>query len=630
MDNTEQPKQTADQSKIDSQELVKLLKSRLTLSKKFSKKWQDQVKTWLADYSIDSFDKVDHEDLYNKLQIPYIFSTVESNMPAIFESMPQLIMTHRGKRDEDFTEWVEQVWDYLVERLHLEEKIEDGGIMLLITGMMSYLLGWNTETEEVEEPQQLEIKDDLGNVVGSQETVKKYEVITRDLPFVCTVDYNRIYFSPESKFVVDDEDNRIPYVIIHEVMSPDEVEEKFKVRPTENAYFDVGSVDKSMKIDDPDLCKDDLKRVDVYKYYGQLPKDKVSDNWKSCYVYYTAFAGDQLLKKPERMVKKPIVLQGNYGTPNSFMRFGEPKVLRELEQDISLGRSKIADYRDRADTKIWMPRGTEVDEDALRNARKFAIIRGTTETPPQYITPPPLPPTINESIGQDRTDIQMASAQLDISRGGDTNTVQTATGQQMFQNAINLRINRKKKKIGDVIKALAKQLLMECANHWSVEDFAKITDEEVNEVTPFVEKLKELGNDYDVDIEVETIMTNRATRSAQAIALYKEVKDDPLTNREEILKFLLETGFGRKDPDRFINSMVTPDQVKKVLDMLIQSGAIDPTVAQNVLAQMAGGNIPVPGEDNGANGEDNPIPTDETALNAQANSSEVPDAQPTE
>lgn len=604
-----------------NKELVGLWNSRLKLAKKFSEKWRKNVEQWLDDYNIDSFDKIDHDDLYNKLQIPYIFSTVESNLPSIFETMPKLIMTHRGKQDEDFTEWVEQVWDYLVERLALDEKIEEGGTMFLITGIMEYILGWNTETEEVEEEVTKEIKDDTGQVVGTQVVKEKYDVAVKDLPYVCMPDYDRMFFSPESKFTVDDEENRIPYVVVHEVMTPDEVEEKFHVKPSSKAYFDVGKIDSSLKADDSELNKDDLERVDVYKYYGVLPKKYVDKSSKSSYVYYGAWAGDQILKRPEKITKKPIVLQGNYGTPTLFHRFGEPKVLREIEQDISLGRSKMADYRDRQDTKVFMPKDAEYDEATFKSPRKFATVKSTSNTPPSFITPPPVPASIPENINQDRIDIQMASAQLDISRGGDSNTVQTATGQQIFQNAMDRRINRKRKKIGAVIKALAKHILMLCATNWDADTFAKITDQSPQEVQPYLEKLQDLGNDYDVDIEVETIMTNRATRAAQAIALYKEIKDDPYANREEALKFVVETGFSVKNPERFLNTMVTPDQVQKVLEMLVQSGAIEPTIAQAIMTQMAQGQAPSEGSES--------VPTNEAGINAQANSAEVTDVPPT-
>lgn len=608
-----------------AKELISLWSSRLKLAKKFSEKWRKDVAKWMDDYGIESFDNLAVEDLHNKLQVPYIFSTIESNLPAMFETMPKLVMTHRGKQDEDFTEWVEQIWDYLVERLHLDEKIEDGGMMFLITGLMGYITGWVTETETVEEEVDKEIKNDLGEVVDTQKVKESYEVAVKDLPYVCMPDFNRIFFSPESKFSVDDEENKIPYVIVHEVMSPEEVEEKFGVKPSGKAYFDVAKLDNKMSVDDPELVKDDLERVDVYKYYGVLPKKHASQGWKSSYVFYGAWAGEQVLQQPEKIGKKPVVLQGNYGTPDKFTRFGEPKVLRELEQDVSLGRSMMADYRDKLTTKVFMPKDAEYDEASFNSPRKLATVKSASNTPPSYIAPPPIPTSVGENIAQDRSDIQMASAQLDISRGGDSNTVQTATGQQIFQNAVDRRINRKRKKIGAVIKALAKQILMLCAQNWDVEDFAKITDQDPKEVAPYLEKLKDLGNDYDVDIEVETIMTNRATRAAQAIAFYKEIKDDPLANREEVLKFVIETGFGRKDPERFINSMVTPDQVQKVLEMLVQSGAIDPNVAQSVMMQMTQGSDPTAPQPDGSD----TIPTSDTGIDGQNNGGEVPDVPPT-
>lgn len=578
-----------------------IVTSRLKLATTFSKKWREDVKTWIKDYEIRSFDNIDHEDLYNKLQIPYIFSTIESSLPSMFEKMPELIMTHRGKQDRDFTEWVASVWSYLVDKCGLTEKVEEAGLMFLITGLMAGKTGWRVETESVEDQQTVPIQDAMGNVVGEEVVTNKQEVPVVDLPTLEVPKYDRIYFSPESEFVADDDANKIPYIICETTMDPEEIKEKYGVNVDTSTYLKVEELTNEDMAKDPDIVASDIKRVSVYDYYGVLPKKQSEDSdWRSTNVYHLVFCTQKVLKKPEKINKKPVALQRNYGHQAKFFPWGEPKVLRELEQDLSLGRSSMADYRDRVTTKVAIPQQAEFDEVAFKAPRKFAYVRTFSEAIPQYITPPPIPQAIPDSINQDRQDIQMASAQLDISRGGDSSTVQTATGQQIFQQAVEKRINRKRTKIGRFIKTVAKQMLTLCAYNWDIDQFAKITDatpEQFQLLEVYIEQLKRLGDDYDIDIEVESITVNKATKSAQAIALYDKMAGNPMINQPAVIQFVLETGFEIKDWERFYLDPNNPENQQQLMtQQMMMSGGVPPV---------------------GPGGSEPTIPTDATRTNSR-------------
>lgn len=547
-----------------TKDLLALFNSRLSLSEKFSKKWKDNVKKWLKDYNIETLLESRFEGLDNQMQIPYIFSTIESGLPSIFETIPKLIMSQRGKKDREFTTFTNNVWEYLQGKIKLEEVIEEAGFNFLVTGHGDIKYGWTLETQDVEETQDQPLLNSDGSPVldkqeqpVTQPLITKTKVPVKDLPFIKSYDYKHMEFSPESKFVLDDEENLIPYKFYKTSMTPEQIKEKYNKTPKTKTYLDLKEIDSQLTEDDgKDFVKTDLERTDVWEYYGTLPQtESLDNNWRSSKVYYSVFIKDAILKKPEELSKKPSLELGNYGSTTSFWRFGEPKVLRELEQDISLGRSRIADIRDKQGTKIAIPEGTEVDEAALKRAKDFVVMRFIGSTPPQYITPPPLPETILVALQQSRDDLQMASATLDISRGGDSNTVSTATGQKIFSNATEKRINRKKKKIGNLIKAIAKNLLILCAYNWDAEVFGKITDiDDPTALNQYIEQLKQLGEEFDIDIDLESINDNSETEAASAIALYREMKDDPIIKREEVVRYAIIRGFNIKDSDRFIKT----------------------------------------------------------------------------
>lgn len=589
----------ADDKKPKS-DLLELVNSRLSLARRFSKKWQDNVKKWEMDYNIETLvaKKTEGIEDRNLMQIPYIFNTIESELPSIFQQVPAITMKQRGKKDKDFTDFANAVWDYIKSDsvTKMKSKLEDAGINFLVTGLGVISWGWILETEMVDDPQDIPVTNEDGSPVldenGNpvvQQLANKVEVPIVDMPYVETYPWKDVMFSPESAFVQgEDNEGKIPYIICRALKTSDEIKYDYKfdkkVEVDTPSYLTLKEFSDSMSLedlDDKNLVKKDLERTYIYKYYGVLPKKMVDDeNWKPRNVYYMAFTPKQIIKEPERIDKKPLTLIGNYGLPSLFWRFGEPKAMRELEQDVSLGRSRVMDLRDKQGTKIALPQGTEVDERALKRPADYTIMRFIGTQPPVYVTPPPIPETVMTGIQQSREDIQMLAAQLNADSALDT-----AYGQRQMQAGTDKKTNRKKDKIGEALQSLAKNLLILCAQNWDIDKFAEITDMEVTEIEQmgFLEKLQNLGTGYDVEIDVENVTNNKEVMAAQAIALYRESKDDPLINREEIIKEMIKVGFGKTDAERFLSENVTPDQVIKVLEHLMQIGAIEQSHAEGMI-----------------------------------------------
>jgi len=626
-------------------DFLQLLNTRVKLSDRFLKRWRDDVKKWINDYNIETITSEKLPDISNAMQIPYIFSTVEQIIPSSFDRIPDVIMKQRGKEDRPFTEFTGKIWDYIKERTHLVDKLEEVGYNMVITGIGTVKYGWTQVLEEVEEKQEQPITNSDGTPVldetgqpVTQVVIQKVQVPIKDLPYVRSYNYKEIYYSPESKFVLDDEENEIPYIICKRTISPEQVLEDYGKKPSEESISKLnlseidGSADDSLK-NDKTLETADLDRVDVFEYCGTLPKEfikkaELKEKWNAQKVYYVVFTKKEIIKEPEEMAKKPYLQIGNYGLPTTFIRFGEPKVMRELEHDISLGRSRVMDLRDKQGVKIWVPSTIECDEKKLKNPKDFTLMRGTSQQPPQYITPPPVPETIMTALEQSRQDIQMASSMLDISRASSSNTVDTATGQKIFAEASNKKIQRKKQKMGEFMKALAKNLLPLCAFNWDITVFAKITDMDPAEIEQngYIENLKNLGEEYDIEMDVESMNENKETIAAQAIALYREMKEDPGINHEELVKHVMKVGFGYKDAEQFLSGVVSPETVLASLESLVQSGVLQPEQAQQLAVmygqvtmqqQAQGGQEGRPGTQNPVDAAQKTMKSDNTQIAAQ-------------
>lgn len=584
-----------------NQELLEMLKIRVKIAEKFAENYNKDIERYHKDYNITTIKDAKFENLDNQIQIPYIFSTVESNQASMFEKFPEIIMKQRGKEDREFTEFAESIWSYLNDKIGLEEKIEDASILFLNDGQSTTRYGWDAQYIEVEMPVTLPDSGEPEIDQMGQPVMQKVKVPVKNLPYVTIASHDTITFSPESKFVCDDENNDIPYIIYTQKLEKDEVEELYPGKTVGEDELETVKIEeiskdnglKEMTTAEANEMETDMKRVKLHHYFGQLPRKYITNKealatYRTSNVYYTCFSKKQVYAEPTQVNKKPFLNLGNYGLPSKFYRFGEAKVLRELEQDVSLGRSRIMDLRDRQGTKIGIPTGTEFDEESMKRARDYTFLRFNGTTPPVYINPPPIPEAITDSINMSREDIQLASAMMDISRASMSNTVDTATGQKIFAGETNKRNNKKKKKISRYMKSLAKNLLVLCGQNWDVDTFAKITDlpPEVIEQQGWIQKLQELGNDYDVEINVDTLGDTKETDAANAIALFREMKDSQFINQDELTKFVLSQGFGLKDSTRFLTGNVSPQQIMAVMQNLLQLGVIQQDDAQVIVDKL--------------------------------------------
>jgi hypothetical protein len=199
--------------------------------------------------------------------------------------------------------------------------------------------------------------------------------------------------------------------------------------------------------------------------------------------------------------------------------------------------------------------GTQLDPNALQDVQKRKPLV-YTGTPPQFIVPPTMPATIVNADQIARSDAQFISGTLDLSKGAqETNTVKTATGQQLFAQSADKRINKARKALGKFFKYSVINLFKLCADNWEEGKIITITDEEgmTNDIPVDLEMLKTVDFDTDIDISLDNIMVNENTLAERAIALYDKIKDDPMVDRQAIfVDFLLKKGFRIKNPEKYI------------------------------------------------------------------------------
>jgi hypothetical protein len=363
----------------------------------------------------------------------------------------------------------------------------------------------------------------------------------------------RTFYAPDSEFDVKGA-NRIPYFVREKLMEKPQVARQYEISEDEIQASEELKI-SGYKANTPE-GKDDIKRVRVMYYCGQLPKDVAEevDDYSEEAIYYVVHTTDKILSI--NVDNKYTTLAKWFGSPNDFFGFGIGKTLRSVQKEMSIRRGQQVRYADLyAFPWLTIEAGTQLDPNALQDVQKRKPLV-YTGTPPQFIVPPTMPATIVNADQIARSDAQFISGTLDLSKGAqETNTVKTATGQQLFAQSADKRINKARKALGKFFKYSVINLFKLCADNWEEGKIITITDEEgmTNDIPVDLEMLKTVDFDTDIDISLDNIMVNENTLAERAIALYDKIKDDPMVDRQAIfVDFLLKKGFRIKNPEKYI------------------------------------------------------------------------------
>lgn len=535
--------------------LLSLLKSRLAISKAFTKSWQEDLKGWVRDYEAEDakFDTVidlSYEEMVNKryqFTIPLIFTNVEGMKSSMFDRIPDLLIKGRGRMDKEKAAKLEATYDYLVDKLDLETFQVTSAWWFILTGMTSSHAEFKTSTRSVP------LYDESGNPMLDEngEVMTRIEYVYND-PILNIDNPEKTYWSPESEFTI--EADEVPFKIKEIKMSLADVKRLYGKTIEADTEINVSGY----KTDDN--TKTDTERATVYVYYGTIPeanKGEVKD-WEYDKPYYIVFTSKQTLYKEKiESEDKGCRIAKWYGVPTKFFGFGIGKILKPFQLEKSVRRGQQLRYGDVSSYPKMAIKNdgvNEVDVKALADPRENVFLTYTSEAP-SFIVPPPLPAVMSELEQKADQDAQQATGMLDLSQGAQqSTTVKTATGQTIFAEAAEKRIRMAKKMFGKYYRSVVVLLFKLCQKYWEEEKLMTITDEQGNQTEISVSKydLQDIDFDKDIDVDVESVTINKDILREQAIALYDKVKDDPLIDRQMVFKEMLKQGFQIKNPDTYL------------------------------------------------------------------------------
>ena len=612
------PENTETPAKGGKEELLSLLKSRLSVAKAWAKKPHNSVKEFIREYEIEDLD--DTDELRDKIKIGYIFRHTESDIPGIFDNQPELVISGRRSTADDIVGPVKSAYNYLWDIQDLEEKIENATVWFEVGGMGYIKSPWVTKTVKVEEeePQQVMLED---GTMGENISKVVREVPTYDAPRAYVVNYFKLYFSPETKFAPQLSAENCPYLFEEVITTKEEIKATYGKDVDTNERLKLedmddweGETDRNTQI-----LADDLSRVTKYEYYGTLPKENAPDKelWSYDKEYHVVLTSSQLIKVEEcEYPYYPYFILGNYGMSHKFWKFGDAKHLRPLQNELEKYRSQILEHtRKVANPKLLKPGASAINDAELRDPTPGSIVNYTGDAP-SFLQPPQLGVEVGIGIKEVRQDLEKTSGSFDLSSGSSQSTVRTPRGISVFSEAADKNLRRKRKKVSRFIRQLLIFQLIQLGTYWKPEDehtlsiLGDSSQGQPNQIMPVTENIlnifRSVDNMYNLDIDTESVSLNKTQIRQDLLTLFDLAKENPdVFNREEIGKMILSRGFDVKQPDNFLT---TPEQKKALAEsstppikktvsvtadantpagaMLLElEGALPPGTAENVITE---------------------------------------------
>lgn len=566
--------------------LLDLLNKRYKVAKSYTKRFRDESKKCLDDYKCEKSDG--SERIHNKhiktegrydLVIPYIYSTHESILSSVFEKGAELVISDKGSKDEMKALAIKAIYEYLRDKLDLDTFYWNSAWWYLLNGFLSSHQVYDIKIKgqsPVMGQDGMPLMDEMGQPVMTP-------VYEWNDPKTILDNPQKTYFAPDSEFSQDGK--KIPYIVREELAEAEELAKKYEIPVEEidcNEELEVGGEYKERKEND------DIKRASCRYYCGRIPADEGIEiiDYDPEAEYYITYISNKVLNVS--INDKYTTLARWFAAPTDFFGFGLGKTLRSSQKEMSLRRQQQIRYADQyAYPWLTIEASTKVDQRALQDVTKRQPLV-FTDKPPQFLVPPTTPQTLTDMDNMARSDAQFISGTLDLSKGAqESNTVKTATGQQLFAQSQDKRINKIRIDLGSYFRQVVINLCKLARDNWDDEKVMQVAGDEgeVQEVIINKETLQSIDFDTDIDIQLDTIAVNKDTLAERVIALYDKVKDDPMVDRRKVFAKMLKEGFQIKNPESYM--LDQQEQGTQPTQESMEQNTMDPSQQQMLGNEMA-------------------------------------------
>ena len=508
----------------------------------------------------------------DRISVNLAFSTINVIGPAVSVNHPKITVSANKESDADRAIFVEAVVNYLWRHFDYRKPFRRAVKDFLIIGHAWLKVGWKF----VEEERQLtgyEIDDEVarsiqeidqfamenpafaGDLPSDRDVVDSIPttemVVLEDQPFVERISPFDMFVDPEATCL--DDAKWIAQRIVRP-LSEVKKDKRFKGSVRRNLQADSGLKVRWENDTERDDYADHVDRVTLYEFY-----DLESNTLSVC-----AHEADDYLLDPTPMpyaFGHPFVMMRNYDIPDIFYPMGDLDQIESLQEELNKTRTQMTNHRKRYARKYlyhersFGPEGREAlesDDDG-----RFVPVVDENRDLSSVVTPlpqVPLAPEIYQQSGIIEQDINTVSGVSEYSRGQMPEVRRTATEASIIADAGNARSADKLATVEIVIGDVARRILQLMQQYMTAPQMVRIQGRDAEEYYVAYTRDDILG-EYDFSVEGgSTQPLNETARRQQAISLMKAVAPlvGTVIDPNELARYVLQFGFGVKNPDKFM------------------------------------------------------------------------------
>jgi len=522
-----------------------------------SKQWRKEESydaTWKRLIDLYRGQHYEHFSDEDRILVNMAFSTVNVIAPSISVNYPKITVAAVDPENAAQAVIAEAVVNYWWRHREIKSQFRRGVKDLLIVGHAWMKVGYKYVEEE-------EIGDDTDN--SESDTEKNYTQTTynvlEDTPFVERVSPFDIFVDPDG-ISMDD----IKW-ICHRVRRPIS-DVRTDKRYNRSVRAEVSAVSFSRysteesnhrKINDKDEGY-----ADIYEFYD------LRNNTVSVF----SDSGDSFLIKPQKMpyaFGHPFVMLRNYDVPDQFYPIGDLEAIEPLQRELNSTRTQMMNHRKRYARKYLYREAAldgngraalESDEDNIMVPVIGDFPLGDVVSPfPALINPPEF---YNQSAMIEQ-DINAISGVAEFMRGSVSEIRRTATEVGLLQDAANARTADKLATIELGVANIGKRLLGLSQQFLTGTQVARIIGKDGDAVWIKYDR-DYIAGEFDFEVVGgSTMPNNESARRAQALDMMNAMTSFAqagIVDMGKLAAYVLQTGFGVKNPESFIVAPQEPEQ----------------------------------------------------------------------
>ena len=523
------------------------------LSIESSRKWRKDDgydATWqrLKDmYRGRHFDDYKNED---QMLVNIAFSTINVISPSISVNYPKITVNAVSPDNAANAVIAEAVVNYWWRKRDIRTQFRR-----TVKDMLAFGHGWVKVGYRFVEEEAMSMEDEeFSDPAGTKETSSL--IIREDAPFAERVSPHDVFVDPDATSMSD-----IKW-IAQRIRRP------------------IGEIKNDKRY--IKAARDKVQVMAVSKYSDDPSRKKVHDKnmgYAEIWEYYDIAGGtmsifcetsDQFLVKPMKMpysFGQPFVMVRNYDVPDMFYPIGDLESIEPLQRELNETRSQMMNHRKKFSRKYLYKESAfdqlgrsalESDEDnVMVPVVSDEALSGVVTSFPAIINPPEFYNQSNMIIG----DIDRISGVSEFQRGAVSEIRRTATESSLLQDAANARTSDKLAVVEQAIAEVGRRMMQLAQQFMTGEQVARVTGKDGEPMWVTFDR-DYLAGDFDFEVAAgstqphnESFKRQMALQMVDAMAPFAGAG---IVNMQKLAAYVLQFGFGVKNPDEFIQQAPPP------------------------------------------------------------------------